>query len=65
MRKRRAPRASRTLDFDDRTDFEDADRGLVGALDPCVVTDANGREVWNNDAFASLEGECPDRRCAW
>ncbi len=48
------------LPFDDRTDFEDADRGLLGSLDPCVVTDAGGRVVWDNDAYAFLEGECPD-----
>ena len=48
------------LPFHDRTDFEDADRGFVGALDPCVVTDASGRVVWDNDAYAFLEGECPD-----
>jgi alkyl sulfatase BDS1-like metallo-beta-lactamase superfamily hydrolase len=40
------------LPFEDRTDFENADRGLIGALDPCVVKDATGRVVWDNDAFA-------------
>ncbi|HEY5109941.1 MAG TPA: alkyl sulfatase dimerization domain-containing protein [Acidimicrobiales bacterium] len=48
------------LPFHDRTDFEDADRGFLGALDPCVVTDASGRVVWDNDAYAFLAGECPD-----
>ena len=48
-------------DFNDRTDFEDADRGLIGALEPCVIRSASGAEVWNNDAFASfLADECPD-----
>jgi alkyl sulfatase BDS1-like metallo-beta-lactamase superfamily hydrolase len=46
------------LRFDDRTDFEDAERGKIGALEPCAVTDASGRVVWNNDAFALLYGEC-------
>jgi len=46
--------------FHDRTDFEDADRGFVGALEPCVVTDATGRVVWDNDAYAFLDAECPD-----
>ena len=46
--------------FEDRTDFEDADRGMIGALEPCVVKDADGRVVWNNDAFGFLRGECPD-----
>jgi alkyl sulfatase BDS1-like metallo-beta-lactamase superfamily hydrolase len=48
-------------DLDDRTDFEDADRGLVGKLQPCVIYAADGQEVWNNDAFASfLDGDCPE-----
>ncbi len=46
--------------FEDRADFDDADRGLVGALQPCVVTDASGRVVWDNDVFAFLDGRCPD-----
>jgi alkyl sulfatase BDS1-like metallo-beta-lactamase superfamily hydrolase len=49
-----------TLPFEDRTDFEDADRGMIGALDPCVVKDADGRIVWNNDAFGFLRGEAAD-----
>ncbi len=48
------------LPFHDRTDFEDADRGFVGALDPCVVTDAQGRVVWDNEAYGFLQAECPD-----
>lgn len=48
------------LPWDDRTDFQDADRGRIDGLDPCVIKDANGKVVWNNDAFAFLNGECPD-----
>ncbi|MFG1997066.1 alkyl/aryl-sulfatase [Actinoplanes sp. NPDC048988] len=48
------------LRYEDRTDFDDASRGLIGALDPCVVTDAEGRVVWDNDSFAFLGAECPD-----
>ncbi len=44
----------------DTTDFADADRGFLGALEPCVITDANGRVVWDNDAYAFLDGPCPD-----
>ncbi len=47
-------------DFADRTDFDDAERGLIGTLDPCVITDANGRVVWDNDAFSFLQDDCPD-----
>ena len=48
------------LPFHDRSDFDDADRGFVGALDPCVITDATGRVVWDNDAYSFLADECPD-----
>lgn len=46
-------------DFADRADFEDAGRGFVGKLDPCVVRDDSGRVVWDNDAYDFLDGECP------
>lgn len=49
-----------TLPFDDVTDFENADRGFIGALVPGVVEDAEGRTVWDNDAYAFLKAECPD-----
>ena len=48
------------LPYEDRTDFEDADRGLIGALVPCVVKDGSGAVVWDNDQFAFLAGDCPD-----
>ncbi|GIL28391.1 alkyl/aryl-sulfatase [Actinocatenispora comari] len=48
------------LPYQDRTDFENADRGRIGALEPCVVTDAHGHQVWNNDAFGFLADDCPD-----
>jgi len=48
------------LPFHDRTDFEDADRGFIGAFEPCVISDASGRVVWDNDAYDFLRGECPD-----
>ena len=31
------------LDWDDRTDFDDATRGFVATLDDPVITDAKGR----------------------
>ena len=49
-----------TYPFHDTTDFEDADRGFIGALDPCVVKTEKGRVVWDNDAYAFLDDECPD-----
>ncbi len=47
-------------DFADRADYEDADRGFVGKLDPCVVTREDGRVVWDNDSYAFLDADCPD-----
>ena len=49
-----------SLPFHDTADFADADRGFVGALEPCVITDDTGRVVWDNDAYAFLREECPD-----
>ncbi|HTZ22941.1 MAG TPA: alkyl sulfatase dimerization domain-containing protein [Streptosporangiaceae bacterium] len=48
------------LPFADRTDFENAQRGLVDALDPCVVTAADGRVVWDLEAYSYLDADCPD-----
>ncbi|OKH64613.1 alkyl sulfatase [Mycobacterium sp. SWH-M5] len=45
------------LPFEDRRDFDDADRGFLGALEPCVVTAADGRVVWDNDSYGFLTGE--------
>jgi alkyl sulfatase BDS1-like metallo-beta-lactamase superfamily hydrolase len=47
------------LPFDDHSDFENADRGFVKALAPCVVTNQRGRTVWNNDSYAFLAERCP------
>ena len=43
----------------DTTDFADADRGFLGKLSPCVITAADGRVVWNNDAYDFLAGDAP------
>jgi alkyl sulfatase BDS1-like metallo-beta-lactamase superfamily hydrolase len=48
------------MPFDDTTDFADADRGFVGKMDPCVVHTDDGRVIWDNDAYAFLDGDCPD-----
>lgn len=48
-----------TLPFADTADFADADRGFIAALDPCVITAAGGRVVWDNDVYAFLGGEAP------
>jgi alkyl sulfatase BDS1-like metallo-beta-lactamase superfamily hydrolase len=48
-----------TLPFDDTADFDDADRGFLGALKPCVVKAADGRVVWDNDVYEFLAGDPP------
>jgi alkyl sulfatase BDS1-like metallo-beta-lactamase superfamily hydrolase len=47
-------------DFSDRVDFDEADRGLVGSLEPCIIRAADGTEVWNNEAYGFLDADCPD-----
>jgi alkyl sulfatase BDS1-like metallo-beta-lactamase superfamily hydrolase len=47
-------------DFADRTDFDNADRGLVARLEPGVIKAADGRVVYDADAFTrTLAGDCP------
>ncbi|GAA1358337.1 alkyl/aryl-sulfatase [Streptomyces beijiangensis] len=46
--------------FTDTTDFDNADRGLVASLKPGVVTNAEGRVIYDSDAYAFLSAECPD-----
>jgi alkyl sulfatase BDS1-like metallo-beta-lactamase superfamily hydrolase len=46
--------------FEDRTDFENADRGLVDAGDPVVIKAADGRIVFDLTLYSYLDGECPD-----
>ncbi len=46
--------------FEDRQDFTDAERGRIDAPDPCLVRAADGRVVWDLEAYSYLNGECPD-----
>jgi alkyl sulfatase BDS1-like metallo-beta-lactamase superfamily hydrolase len=48
-----------TLPFHDTTDFENADRGFIGALSPCVIKAPDGRVVWDNDVYSFLGGPAP------
>ena len=49
-----------SLPIDDTTDFDDAARGFIGAMVPCVITSDDGRVVWDNDAYGFLDEDCPD-----
>lgn len=46
--------------FSDRTDFNNADRGFLGTLEPMVIKAADGRAVWEMDSWSFLDGDCPD-----
>lgn len=48
------------LPFADTHDFHAAQRGFLGRLDPCVVTDDADRVVWDNDSYNFLAADCPD-----
>ncbi len=48
-----------TLPFHNTTDFENADRGFIAALSPCVIRAADGRVVWDNDAYSFLGEPAP------
>ncbi|MUL46659.1 MBL fold metallo-hydrolase [Mycobacterium sp. CBMA293] len=49
-----------SLPFGDTRDFDDADRGFIAAMEPCVVTAADGRVVWDNDSYSFVNGDAPD-----
>jgi alkyl sulfatase BDS1-like metallo-beta-lactamase superfamily hydrolase len=47
-------------DFADRTDFDNANRGLIARLEPGVVKNADGQVIYDIDTFArAVEDECP------
>lgn len=52
-------RKAAELPFSDERDFAATTRGFIGALDSPVITDANGKPVWNCEEFDFLDGECP------
>ncbi|MGV9415031.1 alkyl/aryl-sulfatase [Nocardia sp. NPDC003693] len=48
------------LDYEDRTDFENADRGFIATLSPMTIRDADGTIVFDTSGYAFLDGPCPD-----
>jgi alkyl sulfatase BDS1-like metallo-beta-lactamase superfamily hydrolase len=49
------------LDWNDPTDRDNVNRGLIDRLEPCVIRDDAGRVVWDNDRFDFLgKDECPE-----
>ncbi|MGY4100561.1 alkyl/aryl-sulfatase [Nocardia sp. R16R-3T] len=43
----------------DTTDFADADRGFIAAIEPGEVRSPDGKVVWDNESYAFLQGTCP------
>lgn len=52
-------RVAETLPFSDDADFTEAKRGFVAAIDPGLVSDSDGKVLWNNDSYAFLDEDCP------
>jgi len=48
------------LPFADSDDFDDARRGWIGSLSDPVIRATDGRVVWDADAYAFVDGECPE-----
>ncbi|MEV6278868.1 alkyl sulfatase dimerization domain-containing protein [Nocardia sp. NPDC051832] len=48
------------LNYEDRTDFENADRGFIATLTPMTIRNTDGAIVFDTSAYAFLEGLCPD-----
>jgi alkyl sulfatase BDS1-like metallo-beta-lactamase superfamily hydrolase len=51
--------ALESLSLDDAADIEDAERGFLGAREPAAITNERGDVVWDNDAYAFLDGDAP------
>ena len=49
-----------TPSFEDRTDFENADRGFIATLDPVTIVAADGRVVFDLSPYSYLDGDCPE-----
>ena len=50
-----------SADLNDRTDFDNANRGLVSRLEPGVIKAADGRVVYDADVYtAATAGDRPE-----
>ncbi|KFY47553.1 hypothetical protein V496_10591 [Pseudogymnoascus sp. VKM F-4515 (FW-2607)] len=46
--------------FEDRRDYEDAERGFIAKLEPGIIKNGEGRTVWDIDQFNFIFDECPE-----
>ncbi|MER6778899.1 MULTISPECIES: alkyl sulfatase dimerization domain-containing protein [unclassified Streptomyces] len=51
--------AARAPEFADTRDLENERRGFLGTVDEAGIRDADGRVVWDLDAYGFLDGDCP------
>lgn len=49
-----------TMPWQDTQDFADAERGFIARRAERTITNAEGRVVWDLDAYSFLQGDCPD-----
>lgn len=47
------------LPIADQSDFEDARRGLIAAIEDGIIKDADGNVIWDQARYAFLEGDAP------
>lgn len=48
------------LDFNDKSEIEFSERGLIAAPESLEIKDENGRVIWSQKAYEFLEHSCPD-----
>ena len=49
-----------TLDVESHQDFQDASRGLVAAAPKDILSDSQGKIVWDASAYDFIQGQAPD-----
>ncbi|HET9649677.1 MAG TPA: alkyl sulfatase dimerization domain-containing protein [Microlunatus sp.] len=47
-------------DFEDRSDFDNAARGLIDAGDPVTITGSDGGVIFDLTPYAFLDADCPE-----
>ena len=48
-----------SLPFHDKSDFKNARRGFIASIEDGVIKDDTGKVVWDQSAYAFLDGEAP------
>ncbi|WP_298482597.1 alkyl/aryl-sulfatase [uncultured Ruminococcus sp.] len=48
------------LDFDDKTEYENASKGLITSPEKLEIYDENGKLVWSQAAYSFIESDSPD-----